>query len=115
MVSNPSFQCLRKGGLLYLLPDMDYGPSDSVFVPFFAGARCGHHPLARRALPAWAKPRSSPCTAGMTPQGYVAELTPAWDNFPTDDHMADTARMNRELQAAIRTMPPQYYLGTQTL
>ncbi len=27
----------------------------------------------------------------MTPEGYVAEMTPAWDNFPTDDHMADTS------------------------
>jgi KDO2-lipid IV(A) lauroyltransferase len=45
----------------------------------------------------------------MTPEGYVAELTPAWENFPTDDHVADTARMNRELQAAIMTMVPQYY------
>jgi KDO2-lipid IV(A) lauroyltransferase len=39
----------------------------------------------------------------------VAELTPAWEHFPTDDHVADTARMNRELEAAIRTMPAQYY------
>ena len=45
----------------------------------------------------------------MTPDGYVAEMTPAWDNFPTEDHVADTARMNRELEAAIRTMIPQYY------
>lgn len=45
----------------------------------------------------------------MTPDGYVAQMTPAWENFPTDDHVADTARMNRELEAAIRTMPAQYY------
>ena len=45
----------------------------------------------------------------MTPDGYVAELTPAWQNYPTDDAEADTARMNRELEAAIRTMPAQYY------
>ncbi len=45
----------------------------------------------------------------MTPEGYVAELTPAWENFPTDDAVADTARMNRELEAAIMTMPSQYY------
>lgn len=45
----------------------------------------------------------------MTPTGYVAEITPAWTDFPTDDVEADTARMNRELEAAIRTMPDQYY------
>ena len=26
---------LRKGGLLYLLPDMDYGAGESIFVPFY--------------------------------------------------------------------------------
>ena len=45
----------------------------------------------------------------MTPTGYVAEITPAWQNFPTEDVAADTTRMNRELQAVIRTMPSQYY------
>ena len=39
----------------------------------------------------------------------MAEVTPFWENFPTDDIVADTARMNRELEAAIRTMPAQYY------
>ena len=29
--------------------------------------------------------------------------------LPTDDAEADTARMNRELQAVIDTMPEQYY------
>ncbi len=45
----------------------------------------------------------------LTPTGYVAELSPAWDDFPTDDVEADTARMNRELQGYIDTMPDQYY------
>jgi len=45
----------------------------------------------------------------MTPTGYEAELTAAWPDFPTEDPVADTARMNRELEAAIRTMPSQYY------
>ncbi len=47
----PIIQCLRKGGLLYLLPDMDYGPSDSVFRALFCRARCGHHPLAVALCP----------------------------------------------------------------
>ena len=45
----------------------------------------------------------------MTPTGYVAEITPAWEHFPTDDVEADTARMNRELQHAIDGIPGQYY------
>ncbi|MBL8365471.1 MAG: lipid A biosynthesis acyltransferase, partial [Comamonas sp.] len=32
-----------------------------------------------------------------------------WADFPTEDVEADTARMNRELESAILTMPGQYY------
>jgi len=104
----PIIASLRKGGLLYLLPDMDYGRNDSVFVPFFAMPEVATIPsLSRFARLGRAKVVA--LYSRMTPDGYVAELTPAWDNFPTDDHVVDTARMNRELEAAIRTMPAQYY------
>ena len=43
----PILSNLRKGGLLYLLPDMDFGPGESIFAPFFGvptatvtGVRC---------------------------------------------------------------------------
>ena len=104
----PIIQCLRKGGLLYLLPDMDYGPSDSVFVPFFAVPDAATIPSLSR-FARLGKAKVVALYSRMTPQGYVAELTPAWDNFPTDDHVADTARMNRELERYINTMPGQYY------
>jgi KDO2-lipid IV(A) lauroyltransferase len=45
----------------------------------------------------------------MTAQGYRLELGPLWADFPSEDVEADTARMNRELQALIDTMPEQYY------
>lgn len=104
----PILQCLRKGGLLYLLPDMDYGPGDSVFVPFFAVPDAATIPSLSR-FARLGKAKVVPLYSRMTPRGYVAELGPAWENFPTEDHVQDTARMNRELEAAIRTMPAQYY------
>lgn len=104
----PIIQCLRKGGLLYLLPDMDYGRNDSVFVPFFAVPQTATIPSLSR-FARLGKAKVVALYNRMTPDGYVAELTPAWENFPTDDHVADTARMNRELEAAIHTMLPQYY------
>ena len=104
----PIISCLRKGGLLYLLPDMDYGKNDSVFVPFFAVQQTATIPSLSR-FARLGKAKVVALYNRMTPEGYVAELTPAWENFPTDDHVADTARMNRELQAAIMTMPAQYY------
>lgn len=104
----PIISCLRKGGLLYLLPDMDYGKNDSVFVPFFAVENTATIPSLSR-FARLGKAKVVALYNRMTPEGYVAQLTPAWENFPTDDHVADTARMNRELQAAIMTMPAQYY------
>lgn len=104
----PIIQCLRKGGLLYLLPDMDYGAADSVFVPFFAVPQTATIPSLSR-FARLGKAKVVAMYSRITPEGYVAELTPAWENFPTADHIADTARMNRELEAAIRTMPAQYY------
>ena len=98
---------LRKGGLLYLLPDMDFGAGESIFVPFYGVQTATVPSLSRFARLGRAK------VIGMytrlTPEGYVAELTPAWDHYPTDDVEADTARMNRELESYINTMPGQYY------
>lgn len=103
----PIIASLRKGGLLYLLPDMDFGRNESIFVPYFGVLAATVPSLSRFARLGRAKVLGM--YTRMTPTGYVAEVTPAWNGFPTDDVEADTTRMNRELQAAIDTMPGQYY------
>ena len=103
----PILSNLRKGGLLYLLPDMDFGPGESIFAPFFGVPTATVPSLSRFARLGRAKVLGM--YTRMTPSGYVAELTPAWAEFPTEDVEADTARMNRELEAAIAAMPGQYY------
>ena len=103
----PIIANLRKGGLLYLLPDMDFGRKESIFVPYFGVPAATVPSLSRFARLGRAKVLGM--YTRMTPTGYVAEITPAWEGFPTDDVDADTARMNRELQAIIDTMPGQYY------
>ena len=92
---------------MYLLPDMDYGRNDSVFVPFYGVTAATIPSLSRFARLGRAKVVG--VYSRMTPTGYVAEVSPAWASYPTDDAEADTARMNRELQAVIDTMPEQYY------
>jgi KDO2-lipid IV(A) lauroyltransferase len=103
----PIIANLRKGGLLYLLPDMDYGRNDSLFVPFYGVTAATIPSLSRFARLGRAKVVG--VYSRMTPTGYVAEVSPAWPDFPSDDVEADTVRMNRELQAVIDTMPEQYY------
>ena len=103
----PIISNLRKGGLLYLLSDMDFGPGESIFVPFYGVPTATAPSLPRFARLGRAK------VIGMytrlTPTGYVAEITPAWEGYPSDDVEADTAQMNLRLQTYIDTMPGQYY------
>jgi KDO2-lipid IV(A) lauroyltransferase len=103
----PILRALREGRMLYLLPDMDLGPRESVFVPFFGVNTATVPSLARFAKLGHA--RVVPVVTRMTHQGYEAHVHPAWDNYPSDDPATDAARMNRELQSYIRAMPEQYY------
>lgn len=98
---------LRAGDALYLLPDMNFGPHESVFVPFYGVAAATVPSLARFARLGRAK--VVPVVTRMTPGGYQVEVLPAWQNFPSDDVVADTARMNAQLQTWIDTLPAQYY------
>lgn len=98
---------LRQGQRLYLLPDMDFGPDESVFVPFFGVPAATLTSLSRFARLGRARVVSVFCR--MTPQGYQIEVSAPWSDFPSDDVLADTARMNETLAGAIGTMPEQYH------
>jgi Kdo2-lipid IVA lauroyltransferase/acyltransferase len=98
---------LKAGEALYLLPDMNFGPEDSVFVPFFGVPAATVPSLSRFAR--LARARVVPVVTRMTPGGYEVEILPSWSDFPTSDAVADTARMNSELERYIETMPAQYY------
>lgn len=98
---------LRKGGVLYLLPDMDFGPSQSVFVPFYGVLAATVPSLSRFARLGRAK--VVPVISKLVPGGYEIEVLPAWTGFPTDDAVADTALMNQRLADYIDAMPEQYY------
>jgi len=98
---------LRKGGLLYLLPDMDFGRDQSVFVPFFGVPVATVPSLSRFSRLGRAK--VVPILSRVVKSGYEIEVLPAWQGFPTDDAVADTAHMNQQLEGYIRTMPSQYY------
>jgi len=98
---------LRAGEPLYLLPDMNYGPQESVFVPFYGVAAATVPSLSRFARLARAK--VVPVITRMTSQGYEVQVMPAWADFPSDDMLADTALMNQRLQSFIDTMPDQYF------
>ncbi|MCU0763929.1 MAG: lipid A biosynthesis acyltransferase [Hydrogenophaga sp.] len=103
----PLIAALRAGEPLYLLPDMDHGPRDSVFVPFFGVQTATLPSLSRFARLSDAK--VVPVVSRMTPFGYEVAIHAPWQAYPTRDVEADTARMNCELETMIRSMPEQYY------
>lgn len=103
----PIVTALREGQPLYLLPDMDFGPDDSVFVPFYGLPTATVPSLTRFARLGRAK--VVPLVPRLTPRGYEVEVLASWTNFPSEDVAADTAFMNARLQGYIDTMPAQYY------
>ena len=103
----PILQGLKEGNPLYLLPDMNFGPEESVFVPFYGRPAATVPSLSRFARLSRAK--VVPVISRMTAEGYEIEVLPAWADFPSTDQFADTALMNARLQTYINTMPTQYY------
>ena len=103
----PIVTAIRDGQPLYLLPDMDFGPHESVFVPFYGVPTATVPSLSRFARLGDAK--VVPIVARLTPSGYEVQVLPAWPNYPTRDAKLDTAFMNQQLQSYINSQPAQYY------
>ena len=104
-----ALKALRQGLTLYILPDMDMGKQDAVFVPFF-GVQAATVPiLSRLASIAGAVVIPAITRRKANGRGYVVKIYPAWENFPTEDSVADTRRMNEFLEQRVLEMPEQYF------
>lgn len=105
----PVIKAMREGLPLFLLPDLDLGTRDAVFVPFFGVPAATVTTVARLAKMTNAK--VFPVIGKVLPNyaGYAVKIYPAWDNYPTDDLTADTRRMNAFIEERVLEMPEQYY------
>ncbi len=105
----PVIRALREVKMLYYLPDLDYGPRDAVFVPFFGVPAATITGLSR--LAAVGRARVVPCVTRQLAkgEGYVVRFYPAWENFPSGDEVADARRMNAFIEERVREMPEQYF------
>ena len=102
-------KAMKSGRPFYYLPDLNVQRREAVFVPFFGMPAATTDGLSRLARVAGAAVLT--CVTRVLPggQGYVTEIGDAWENFPSADATVDTARMNAWIEAAVRTMPEQYY------
>lgn len=105
----PVVRLVRSGVPFYYLPDLDFGPDESIFVPFF-GVQAATIPAVSR-IARLADAIVVPVVTKMLPSGggYVVRIHPPLENFPTDDVVADTARINAFIEARVRELPEQYY------
>lgn len=105
----PAIAALKEGIPFYYLPDQDYGPRDAIFVPFFGVPAATITGLSR--LAGLARASVVPCVTRMLPggAGYELRCYPAWENYPSDDLVADTRRMNAFVEERVREMPEQYF------
>lgn len=104
----PVVRALAQGRMFYYLPDEDFGPRHSVFVPFF-GVPCATLTTLGR-LARLVDAVVVPCFARLLPggRGYEVVLHPPLERFPSADASADAARMNYAIEQGIRKMPEQY-------
>lgn len=106
--AKPLIRAIRQGHAFFNLPDMDFGLKDAAFVPFFGNAAATLLAPSRmaRALGMVVQPVVAELLPGS--QGYRVRFLEPWPDFPTDDALDDTARMNRWIESEIRRMPAQY-------
>jgi KDO2-lipid IV(A) lauroyltransferase len=102
----PALRLIRQGVPFYFLPDMDLGPRDAVFVPFFGVPAATVTSLARLAKATGAV--VIPIVTRMTDTGYVTSFHPAWEGYPGEDIEAATRRMNAFIEERVLEMPEQY-------
>lgn len=100
---------LKRGVPLYFLPDMDLGPRDAVFAPFFGEPAATVTSVVRlsRMLGATVVP----LVTRMTGDGYEATFYPGWQH-PNDDAIETleqaASKMNQFIEQRILEMPEQY-------
>ena len=99
---------LKRGGILWYAPDQDMRGKDTVFAPFFgipASSITATHQLARLSgaavVPFYHRRRRE----GL---GYEIEIKSALDDFPSDDPVRDTARINALIEDMVRQAPEEY-------
>lgn len=102
-----AIKALKDGYPFYYLPDMDFGPQDSIFVPFFGVPAATVPGVSRLARLTGA--RVVPCITRLVDDGYEVELQRPWEDYPGEDVEADTRRMNAFIEAQVLRMPEQYF------
>ena len=104
----PMVRAIKRKIVCYYIPDEDFGPELSVFVPFF-GVPSATLPVLGRM----AKMTNAKVIPVMTKfldhgKGYEINFLKPLENFPSGDDLVDARRMNQALEELIQLAPEQY-------
>jgi KDO2-lipid IV(A) lauroyltransferase len=99
---------IREGCAFFNMPDQDFGPKDSTFVPFFGVSAATL--LAPSKMARMLDMVVQPVVVDILPggQGWRVRFLEPWADWPTADPVADAARMNAFIEAQILRDPAQY-------
>ena len=102
-------QLFAKGHPFFNMPDQDFGAKDAAFIEFFGVPAATL--LAPSRMARFAGMVVQPVVVEMLPaaQGWRVRFLPAWRDWPTDDPMADTRRMNAFIEEQVVMQPAQYF------
>ena len=104
----PILRALREGVPYYMLPDMDFGPKDAEFVPFFGVEAATLTAMGRIAAATDAKVIPLVVTFLPDYKGYKVKFYPPLEDFPGTDMVAAARRMNAFIEDRVRETPAEY-------
>jgi Kdo2-lipid IVA lauroyltransferase/acyltransferase len=102
-------RCLRQGTKVIYAPDQDYGIKQGVWASFFGVTAATVTATSRFAKMGKAKVLMMDFVRLPGAEGYRLSFSPALENFPSDDELADVQQINDHLEAQIRQAPEQYF------
>jgi len=100
---------IQTGNFIFIAPDIDLDPRDSVFVPFFGIQTNTITSVSRLARLSGAEVCLMTTTLNPDRTAYTCNISAPLPNFPTDNVEADTARLNKYIEELVRERPAEYY------
>jgi Kdo2-lipid IVA lauroyltransferase/acyltransferase len=101
-------KALRAGRVVWYAPDQDYGARHSIFVPLFGIPAATVTATSQLARMGKARVIGFSHTRKANDGGFHLQIYPPLVDFPSDDSVADTVRVNQFVEARIREHPEQY-------
>jgi len=99
---------LKNGHATWFAPDQDFKHQDIVFTPFLGGIASTLTATAKLAKITNATVLPFYPVRLKNGKGFKLIILPALEDFPTDDIVADSARVNKVIEEMAYSHPEQY-------